>query len=184
MRGRWWVRPRGARRLGRPWLVLRGAEHEAVQVNGPVLELHQRALGGLGPDVLAEPPDLDRMVRNLRAAPSELRLAEALQRQRLVAGIGNMWAAEALWEARLSPWLRLGEVSDDDLRTVLEAAHALMRTRLAGRGRPRRVYRRVGRPCPRCGETIRSRGLGDANRIAYWCPVCQTRDGGGAAAGA
>jgi endonuclease-8 len=43
--------------------------------------------------------------------------------------------------------------------------------------RPRRnVYRRVGRPCPRCGTPIRSRGQGDDNRIAYWCPGCQ---GGG-----
>ena len=45
-------------------------------------------------------------------------------------------------------------------------------------GRRRRsVYRRAGRPCPRCGEPIRSRGQGEANRIAYWCPGCQRGDG-------
>src|ERR671924_27692 len=66
MKGRWWVRPRGRREVGRPWLVLRGAEHEAIQVNGPVLELDSDVLQRLGPDILAEPPDLDAMVANLR----------------------------------------------------------------------------------------------------------------------
>ena len=37
----------------------------------------------------------------------------------------------------------------------------------------RAVYRRAGRPCPRCGEPIRSRGQGDTNRTAYWCAGCQ-----------
>jgi endonuclease-8 len=180
MTGRWWVRPRGRRQVGRPWLVLRGAEHEAIQVNGPVLELEAGGGAGagavrrLGPDILAEAPELGPMVANLRAAPQELPLGEALQRQRLVAGIGNMWMAEALWDARLSPWRRLGETEDGELRRALEAAHRLMAGSVAGERGRRRVYRRVGRPCPRCGEPIRSRGQGDANRIAYWCPGCQS----------
>ena len=94
-------------------------------------------------------------------------------RQGLVAGIGNKWMAEALWEARVSPWARLGEVGDAELRSALEAAHRLMRGSLDGRRGARRVYRRVGRPCPRCGTPIRSRGQGDDNRMAYWCPGCQ-----------
>ena len=120
MTGRWWVRPRGRRQVGRPWLVLRGAEHEAIQPNGPVLELEAgtgagaRAVRRLGPDILADPPELDAMVANLRAAPQELPLGEALQRQRLVAGIGNMWMTEALWEARLSPWRRLGDTGGEE----------------------------------------------------------------------
>ena len=51
---------------------------------------------------------------------------------------------------------------------------------LAGRGilvcaggSPRAVYRRAGRPCGRCGTPIESRGQGNDNRTAYWCPVCQ-----------
>jgi endonuclease-8 len=173
MKGRWWVRPRGREVIGRPWLVLRGAEHEAVQLNGPVLELESSAVQRLGPDVLAEPPEIDAMIANLRAAPQELPLGEALQRQRLVAGIGNMWAAEALWEAGLSPWRRLADADDEGLRRALDAAHRLMSGSVRGERGRRRVYRCVGRPCPRCGEPIRSRGQGDANRIAYWCPGCQ-----------
>jgi endonuclease-8 len=180
MTGRWWVRPRGRPQVGRPWLVLRGAEHEAIQVNGPVLELEAgggvaaRAVRRLGPDILAEPPAIDAMVANLRAAPQELPLGEALQRQRLVAGIGNMWMAEALWEARVSPWRRVGDAGDVELGRALEAAHRLMAASVAGERGRRRVYRRAGRPCLRCGEPIRSRGQGDANRIAYWCPGCQS----------
>ena len=177
MSGRWFVRSRGTARLGRPWLVLRGVEREAIQVNGPVLELASplRRASRLGPDILASPPDLDAMVANLRGAGAgrHVRLGHALQRQSLVAGIGNMWAAEALWEARLSPWARLGEVSDDDLRAVLGAAARLMRDSVEGRRGRRHVYRRVGRPCPRCGAAVRSRGQGDDNRTAYWCPGCQ-----------
>jgi endonuclease-8 len=173
MRGRWSVRPRGARRVGRPWLVLRAGDHEAVQWNGPVLELRGDVRRRLGPDVLADPLDLDAMVANLRAAPGETRLGEALLTQRLVAGIGNMWMAEALWAAELSPWARLADLSDDDLRRSLAAAGRLMRASVAG-ARPRRqVYRRTGRPCTRCGATIRGRGQGDANRTAYWCAGCQ-----------
>src|SRR5918911_5462823 len=69
MTGRWRVEPRGARRTGQPWLILRGAEHEAVLWNGPVLELRRdRArLHGLGPDILDEPPDYAAMLANLRA---------------------------------------------------------------------------------------------------------------------
>ncbi len=174
MTGRWWVQRRGARRFGRPWLVLRGSEHEAVQWNGPVLELDRRAAERrLGPDILAAPPDVETIVRNLCAAPQALPLGEALQQQRLVAGIGNMWMAEALWEARLSPWRPLGDLRDDELRAALAAAAKLMQRALDGGRDRRRVYRRAGRPCPRCGAAIRSRGQGDANRIAYWCPGCQ-----------
>ena len=68
MSGRWTVRARGSATRGRPWLVLRGRGREAVLWNGPVLELNKRAVRSLGPDILARPPDLDRMVANLRRA--------------------------------------------------------------------------------------------------------------------
>lgn len=173
MSGRWRVVPRDRARVGQPWLVLRGARHEAVQWNGPVLELGFDPARRVGPDILADPPQVDAMVANLRAAEPSAYLGEVLQRQRLVSGIGNAWMAEALWEARVSPWARLGQVEDEKLREALAAAHRLMRDSLEGRRRARRVYRRSGRPCAGCGTAIRSRGQGDANRIAYWCPGCQ-----------
>jgi endonuclease-8 len=178
MKGRWWVQPRGKEVRGKPWLVLRGATHEALLWHGPILELDDRARRRLGPDILATPPDVDAMIANLRTLPQAARLGEALQVQRAVAGIGNMWMASALWDARLSPWLRLEETTDDELRTALTAAARLMQGRLRGLPGRRTAYRRANRPCPRCGELIRSWPLGDEARMAYWCPNCQERGEG------
>jgi endonuclease-8 len=175
MTGRWRIEPRGARRTGRPWLVLRGDTHEGVLWNGPVLELRRDGarLSHVGPDILDEPPDLDAMLERLRAQPEAREVGDALLDQRVVAGIGNLWKAEALWESRVSPWRPLADVADVELRTTLEAAHRLMRTAVEGTRPLRRCYRRAGRPCPRCGTTVRSYPQGDDARTAYWCPNCQ-----------
>jgi endonuclease-8 len=177
MSGSWRVVPADEEIAGRPWLVLRGRERQAVLRGGSVLELTDRATRRLGPDILDEPPAFDVMLANLRATDPRRELGEALLDQRLVAGIGNLWRAEALWQAELSPWLRLGEAADDELIAALRAAAGLMRGSVEGRRADRKVYRRAGRPCPRCGTTIRSRGQGDDNRIAYWCPRCQRGEG-------
>jgi endonuclease-8 len=174
MSGRWQVRARDSRPdgIGRPWLVLRGAEREAVLWNGPVLELTDRAVRRLGPDILDEPPELDAMVANVRRAPRRA-VGDALLDQRLVAGIGNLWKAEALWEARVSPWRPVGDVGESDLRAVLEAAHELMRASVETGREQRAVYKRAGRGCRRCGTPIEARGQGDDNRTTFWCPGCQ-----------
>jgi endonuclease-8 len=171
MNGRWRVEPRGTARRGKPWLVLRGAEHEAVLWNGPVLELGG-AVPLLGPDILGPEPDYETMLARLRAQPQRA-VGDAILDQRLVAGIGNMWKAEALWQARVSPWRAVADVSDDELHDTLAAAHRLMQGRLDGARPLHRVYRRVGRACGRCGATIRSYPQGEAARTAYWCPGCQ-----------
>ena len=173
MNGRWSVRARGASSRGRPWLVLRGDAREAVLWGGSVLELNARAVRKLGPDILARPPDFDRMLAGLRQTDQQRAVGEALLDQRLVAGVGNLWKAEALWRAGVSPWRRLGDVGDGELREVLCAAARLMRGSLEGRREARGVYRAAGRSCPRCSTPVRSRGQGDDNRTAYWCPTCQ-----------
>jgi len=173
MNGRWTVAPRGAELRGRPWLVLRGSRVEARQWNGPVLELHTRGIPRLGPDILERPPRIEEMAARIRRGDQRRAVGDAILDQRLVAGIGNKWKAEALWEAEVSPWRPLAETGDDALRAVLDAAARLMRGSLDGARRRNRVYRLVGRPCSRCGTAIASRGQGDDNRIAYWCPGCQ-----------
>jgi endonuclease-8 len=168
------VRARNEPWVGRPWLVLAGDRVEGVLWNGPVLELHARALAGLGPDILERPPRLDAMLGRMRRADGTRWLGETLLDQRVVAGIGNMWLAETLWESRLSPWIRLRDVPEESRRAALETAARLMRAAVdGGRAGRRHVYRRAGRPCPRCGTWIRSWGQGDANRMTYWCPRCQ-----------
>jgi endonuclease-8 len=169
MHGRWLVQPAGRPVSGRPWLVLRAGPWQAVQRNGPILELGTARLARLGPDVMDDPPDLEAMLVRFRKTDQGRELGDALLDQSLVAGIGNKWKVEALFAASLSPWLRLREVDDDRLANVLSTASMLMRA-------PRRrnlVYRRVGRPCARCGSPIRSRPQGEHARMAYWCPLCQ-----------
>ena len=90
MSGRWQVVERGSARRGRPWLVLSGVEYDALLWNGPVLELSARGARRLGPDILAEPPDFDAMVANLRRGSPRRELGDALLDQRVVAGIGNI----------------------------------------------------------------------------------------------
>jgi endonuclease-8 len=176
MSGRWRVEPRGRARSGLPWLVLRGERLEGVLWNGPVLALDDRRVRGLGQDVLGAELDVEAAVARLRGA-ADLFLGEALQSQRLVAGIGNMWMAEALWEIGVSPWVRVRDAGDATLTAAVASARRLMQESVVT-GRPgRRVYRRAGRPCRRCGTIARSLGQGDGNRTAYWCPGCQAGAG-------
>lgn len=173
MKGRWLVLRRDAPIFGRPWLVLRGDEYVGAMFNGAVLELDRGIARRIGPDILAEPPDYDTMLERLHAENPQRQVGDALLDQRIVAGIGNLWKAESLWHAHVSPWRRLAEVSDAELRTTLEAAHRLMRGRLDGVSGSAQAYRRKGRPCPRCGTAIKSWPQGDDARMAYWCPECQ-----------
>ena len=117
MNGRWRVDRRGAaaRRVGRPWLVLRGRNWEATQWNGPVLALGDGLARALGPDLLADGTRTAEVVARLRRGDQDRLVGEALVDQRVVSGIGNMWLAEALWHARTSPWSRLADVSYDRL---------------------------------------------------------------------
>jgi endonuclease-8 len=173
MKGRWRVFRRESQIFGVPWLVLRGDDYVGAMFNGSILELDRGVARRLGPDILADPPDFDAMLARLRRIDQRRAVGDALLDQQLVAGIGNLWKAESLWAARVSPWRSLSDVSDADLRAVLEHAHRLMRGRLDGVPDTRHVYRRRGRPCPRCGTPIRSWPQGDGARMAYWCPQCQ-----------
>lgn len=134
MKRRWHVRRVEETLTGRPWLVLRGDEWKAVQWNGPVLELGSGPVPvrRLGPDIMDAPPDVEAMVERLRATDQGREIGEVILDQRPVAGVGNMWKAEALWLARLSPWAPLRSLSDDELRRLLEAAAGAMQAPRAG----------------------------------------------------
>jgi len=171
--GRWRVGPAGSTGAGRPWLVLRAGGLEATQWSGPVLALDERPVRRLGPDLLAEATEPALLVARLRRAEPGRPLGEVLQDQRFVAGIGNRWMSEALWAVRVSPWLLVGEASDEQLLEALGWARDAMRAAVVGARPQRAVYRRARRPCRRCGTPIVSRGQGADNRTAYWCPRCQ-----------
>ena len=166
----------------RAWLVLRARGHAVVQFDGPVLELltesrrrFDRRLAMLGPDILAPELDEQRFIARLREDDQTRPIGDALLDQRTIAGIGNLWKAEACWDAAIDPWRPTGEVSDDEALAIVRAARPRMQESATSGHQTREpsVYRKVVMPCPRCSTTIRSRGQGDDNRMTYWCPGCQ-----------
>jgi endonuclease-8 len=176
MVGSWRV---DAARGGTPWLTISAGEHTVTQHRGPTLELltlarRRQLITRLGPDILAHDLDAARAVRRLREDDPTRTVGDALLNQRSVAGIGNMWKAEACWDVALDPWRTLGAVTHDELRAVLDAARARMQAAVAQSSGGHAVYRRDGRPCERCGTAIRVTGQGDDNRATYRCPGCQT----------
>ena len=183
MKGSWQLYRRGERwrrPAAQAWIALAGDIAEAVNFGGSTMRIATEAqlprdpkLARLGPDLLADDFDSAAAVPRLRSRGPELRLGEALLGQRLVAGIGNIFRSEGCFEARLDPNRPIGELNDDQLVAVLEATRALMLEAVETGRQPSRVYRKAGRPCPRCGTAIRSRAQGDSARISYWCPRCQ-----------
>jgi endonuclease VIII len=185
MRGSWRIYRRGELRQrprGGAWVVLATAAAEAAEFGGPHLALLTAAelareprLRALGPDVLGEGFDVASGIAALRTrAARERELGDALLDQNVIAGIGNIYKAEGCFAARVSPWRRLADCSDEELRRVVLETASLMRAGVETGRQPRDVYRRTGRPCPRCGGPISARGQGDANRTTYWCPNCQS----------
>jgi endonuclease VIII len=184
MSGTWQVKSHGARWRRSPrsaWLILAAGGTQAAQFGGPTLRLldagrlrRDPTLGRLGPDILGADFSPQRGAESLRrAAGGGAELGEVLLDQRLIAGIGNIFKSEGCFAAAVSPWRRLADLDDGLLTRVIESTRELMVAAVHSGRQPRRVYRRAGEACPRCGTELRSHGQGDSNRTTYWCPGCQ-----------
>ena len=175
--GERWRRP-----AGRASLVLEVPGAVAVCFDAPIVELFEQrteplhpVLARLGPDLLAEPPDLDEAVRRLRDPARAARaIAEVLLDLRAIAGIGNEVKNEVLWQARQSPWTPVGELDEPAVRGLVVLARDVLRQGATTGRRPRHVYRRAGRSCPSCGTAVQvARQGADLPRLTFWCPTCQ-----------
>jgi len=177
--GERWRRPPGRARL-----VLEVDGSVAVCFDAPVVELFDTraeplhpSLSRLGPDLLSPDFDAAEAHRRLRVPERQaVTISEALLDQRALAGIGNIWRNETLFAEGVDPFAPVAEVDDATLdRLIVTARRLLMQSAGMAPGKaPTRVYRRTGRPCPRCGTPIRSAPLsGDVPRTTYWCPDCQ-----------
>jgi formamidopyrimidine-DNA glycosylase len=115
----------------------------------------------------------------------------ALLDQRAAAGIGNIYADEALWYARIHPLTPAGELGEEQVAAVREGVRTALRLGIRRRGatlrdyrgsdgsRGRmqdefRVYGRENEPCERCGTPIAKTRV--AGRGTWYCPTCQRRD--------
>jgi endonuclease-8 len=185
--------PRGALRLrmttGEHWVDLRGPT--ACEVMTP--PERDAVLARLGPDPLQRNADPEPAWQRLSG--SRRPIGELLMDQSVVAGVGNVYRAEALYRAGLSPFLpgrALPREAWDalwrDVQHLMRAGVRLGRivtTERADRDRRRGpagqhdrfyVYRRHGEPCRRCGEPGRTQLM--AGRNLYWCPACQPDEPG------
>jgi endonuclease-8 len=186
MTGAWGVYREGQRWRRAPrraWLVLRIGGWHVVEFDGPVLELMRdsrtrfdQRLASLGQDVLGEGFDIESFLRRLRRDDPARPIGDALLDQRTVAGIGNLWKAEACFAAGIDPWRPLGQISDQEAAALVGLARERMRqsAREGFSAHPRAVYNRAGLPCICCGSIIRKRGQGLSNRLTFWCPGCQS----------
>ena len=165
------------------WVELRGPMDCSVYSQ----EKWDGLLKRLGPDPLnGDGPE--RMVA--KVAKSRKPIGELLMDQTVAAGVGNIFRAELLYRARLSPFRVGKDVEEKTLRSIWKEAGVLMKAGMVDRrivttkpaDRPHKtgqalkeeahyVYRRNGRPCFVCGTDVLKKEM--AGRNLFWCPVCQ-----------
>ena len=143
----------------------------------------------IAPDPLE--PAFDRAVFAARLRSRRSGIKRALLDQSLISGVGNIYADEALWRARLH-WARAADrLRGPEVNRLLDAVQEIFAEALGAGGtsfdrlyvnvngesgyfdRSLAVYGREGQPCPRCGTPVRRDPF--MNRSAYSCPVCQPR---------
>lgn len=204
MDGSWVVEPtarrrgriglRGAGRRPEAWgpglvrAVLVGPEWTAIGVDLGMLDLvrtsrEDTVVGHLGPDLLDPGFDASLAVANL--ARAEGTIGAGLLDQQNLAGIGTIWASETLFAERIPPWTPAGELTTAALERIVERARRLLTgsiqhavpssTGVRQPGRAMYVHGRSGRPCRRCGATVRVASIGPATRERpmFYCPGCQ-----------
>src|SRR3954469_3204901 len=173
---------------------------------GPELRfLDQRTFGGLALEPLDDPDEPPPSVAHIALDPIDPRfdrdavyaalrrrrtgLKRALLDQTVVSGIGNIYADEALWQARLHYARATETLRRPEVERLLEAVDAVLRAAISAGGtsfdqlyvavngesgwfeRSLEVYGREGEPCARCGAAIRREPF--MNRSSYRCPRCQ-----------
>jgi formamidopyrimidine-DNA glycosylase len=138
----------------------------------------EETLTKLGPEAFPDPPALGPLLAAARP------LHGMLRDQRVLAGIGRSWVDEILHAARLSPFKRGSELSDEEADRLREAMIDRLGAAIAHYEEtislpvpdkvpmPLRVHRRNGEPCPRCGDTLEAVFYEDY--VMCYCPTCQT----------
>lgn len=165
------------------WLELRGPTDCSVWTHAKWNALRER----LGPDPL-NGDDPKRAYERIAARKTPI--GALLMDQEIFSGLGNIFRAELLFRAKLSPFRPGHEVEAATLKAIWKDSGTLMRDAMEDRrivttrpaDRPHKkgpalneeahyVYRRQGRPCFVCGTKVMTKVMGGRN--LFWCPVCQ-----------
>jgi len=141
-------------------------------------------VGHLGPDVFGATWDPTTVGERIRARPDRA-IGEALLDQTVLAGVGTFYMSEVLFLRGISPWTPAGDLSTSAIDGMVDLVSRVMNanrdravqitTGDSREGRTNHVHARSGRPCRRCGGTVRVAMIGPAprNRTAFYCPSCQ-----------
>ncbi|WP_328291987.1 Fpg/Nei family DNA glycosylase [Kineococcus sp. NBC_00420] len=191
MEGSWYVErtgdPGGRRSASGIRAVLTTAEWTAVGHKLGMLDLvpsdqEDDLVGHLGPDLLGPGWDPAEAERRLLERPDR-ELGAALLDQRVLAGVGTFYLAEACFLARVTPWSPVSALEDPAQFVAL--VHRLLdlnkdradqvTTGDLRRGRQNFAHARSGLPCLRCAGTVRVAPIGTPpqDRTAFYCPGCQ-----------
>jgi formamidopyrimidine-DNA glycosylase len=139
----------------------------------------------MGPDAMSPQLTEELFVQRLRRYRGQVK--NVLTKEQCVAGIGNAYADEVLWEAGVHPYRKLTELPDEALgglyramRSVMEWATLIVVERMEADGLPDdhyrdhlRVHRKGGEACPRCGSRVSEITAG--HRITNFCRRCQAQ---------
>ena len=164
------LRYNDVRRFGRMALLANGA--------------HERILGGLG----LEPLEISEAEFRTQIQARKSRIKTVLLNQSVMRGIGNIYADESLWRAKIHPEKIGTQLKDDELRRLHRAVQHILREAIrlrgssisdyvdldGGRGefqQKHRAYQHAGKKCFRCGTIIRR--IIVAGRSSHFCPQCQ-----------
>jgi endonuclease-8 len=191
MEGSWYVErtgdPGGRRSASGIRAVLTTSDWTAVGHKLGMLDLvpsdrEQELVGHLGPDLLGPGWDAAEAERRLLERPDR-ELGAALLDQRVLAGVGTFYMAEACFLARVTPWSPVSALEDPAQFVAL--VHRLLdlnkeradqvTTGDLRRGRHNFAHARSGLPCLRCAGTVRVAPVGTPpqDRTAFYCPGCQ-----------
>jgi endonuclease VIII len=193
MSGSWHLYRRGEK-WRKPYEQMRAAietdEWVAVCFNAPLVETYRQpdkrrhpGMGRLGPDLCKPDTDLSVVVNLLLSyGDADARIAEVLLDQRVMCGVGNVYRCEVLWATGISPFAKVGTLSERDAIRLVNTAASQLRSNLQTASRVTTtevkgglaVYGRNGQQCARCISSVEMRRLGEHNRVLYWCPGCQT----------
>lgn len=191
MEGSWYVErtgdPGGRRSASGIRAVLTTSDWTAVGHKLGMLDLvpttqEDDLVGHLGPDLLGPGWDAAEAERRLLERPDR-ELGDALLDQRVLAGVGTFYMAEACFLARVTPWSPVSALEDPAQFVAL--VHRLLdlnkdradqvTTGDLRRGRQNFAHARSGLPCLRCAGTVRVAPIGTPpqDRTAFYCPGCQ-----------
>lgn len=146
----------------------------------------KKELSSLGPEPLEKDFTPERFKQCLREKKGKIK--QVLMDQSVIAGIGNIYSDESLWRAKVHPLKEVSQLSEKELKNIYQALRKVLslainlcgesisdyRTPSGETGffdKARKVYRREGEKCNRCGATIKRIKL--AGRSAHFCPSCQ-----------